>query len=356
MWRHLETLVEELGDEYEYVVVCQDDPEQVERLGACGLRARVVDMPPTIRPIADLRAAWQLVRVIRQEQPAIVHAHDTHTGLLASVAARAAGRPPLVSTVHSVVVRPELTRMRAAVYHLLVRVFAATTDYIICVSEALLNELPRKALRKAVVVPNGVSESQITPTMSRAEALRRLGVKEGQRVVGYVGRLAPEKGVNLFLEMASLLCKDGFRFVVVGDGESEGELISLAKSLQLEDCVAFTGFHAPSCDYLQVFDLTIIPSVFEGLGIAAIESLALGVPVVATAVGGLPEVVSPDVGALVPPGDPQELARTVSGLLRSDRLSAMGQAGRELVARDYTSVRMAAAIRRVYERALGRGA
>ncbi len=354
MWRHLETLVEEMGDEFEYVVACQDDPEQLERLSSRGLRARIVEMPPTIEPIADLRAARQLRRVIGLERPALVHSHNIHAGLLTSLVCLVTGRPPHVSTLHSIFVRPDVTGIKAALYRLLGRLYASTTAYIICVSREIAQELPPRAARRVTLIPNGIGRGQVTPAIGRSEALERLGAGEGERILGYVGRLAPEKGVAYLLRMLAILRDERVRLVIVGDGPCEQDLRELTTDLGLDDRVVFTGFHAPVADYLQVFDLVVLPSIFEGLPLAVIEALAMGVPVVATAVGALPDVISDEVGALVPPEDPEALAKAVSDLLGSDRLAGMSLRGKELVAREYTSAAMVTSTLAVYEGAMGR--
>lgn len=355
MWQHLLTLLDGLGDAYDPVVCCQDDPEQLALLAANSIPARVVPMPPTIQPIEDYLAGKLLRRVIIEEKPSLVHTHGFHAGILADIVIPHAGDPPHVCTLHSMAVQPGASRARTSFYNVLQRILVSKADRVIAVSNAVKEALPGKARPpKVVVIPNGIDPRKVTPKMSAAAGRRKLRLKKDVTVIGCVARLAAEKGVDDFLRMGAVLAEKEIpvRFLVVGDGPMREELQALAADLDLEEKVTFVGEHFPAADFMQLFDVTIVPSISEGQSLVAIESLFLGIPVIATSVGGLTEVVTPDVGKLVPPRQPQELARAASGLLSSGEAKRLGARGREAVLTRFTSERMVAETKAVYEEAV----
>lgn len=354
MWQHLLTLLDGLGDTFEPVVCCQDDAKQLETLADRAVAARVVPLPARIEPVADIRAARLLRRIIRQERPSLVHSHGFHAGLVTSAVLPFAGRAPHVCTLHSMAVPPTAGRALRAVYRVLQRLLVASTSRIIAISEAVRHALPGgERARKIIVISNGVDPRQIARTMTSDEARAALGV-DGKHVVGCVARLAPEKGVDDFVRMAAIASKadPSLAFVIVGDGPERARLEDLAEALSLRGRVTFAGKHFPASDFIQLFDITVVPSVSEGQSLVAMESMFLGTPVVATEVGGLGEVVTPEAGKLVPPRQPEALARAVGDMLESDQVARMGARGKEIADQRFTSRRMIEETRRVYEEML----
>lgn len=355
MWQHLLTLLDGIRDDYEVVVCCQDDPAQVELLRSQSIPVRTVSMPPTIRPIADFHAFGALRKVVREEKPAIIHSHGFHAGLLTAMVCRFAGSPAHVCTLHSMAGEPAGGWVRMAVYNPLQRVLVRLVPHLVAVSEAVKEALPgRLAAAKVVVIPNGVDPRRLVPTLDEAEARESIELDASHTVVGYVGRLAAEKGVEDLMRMVAIMAgdDDDVRFVIVGDGPLRGELEGLASGLKVGDRVRFVGRRFPASDFMQLFDVTVAPSVSEGQSLVAIESMLMGKPVVATAVGGLAEVVTPDTGVLVPPGNPKELARAVREVLSSGQAARMGRRGRETATKRFSAAEMIRRTKRVYEEAL----
>ncbi len=342
MWEYLRTLLPSLREEYEPLVCCQEDPEQFERLASEGLEWRVVKMPPTIRPGADLRAFLQLRRLMKEEKPDLIHTNGFHEGLLVSLAAPFAGRPAHVCTLHNFAVGPWTGRARRALYLALQHLLVRRTDRVITVCDAIRRSLPGADSRNVVTILNGVSEKGIAPRASVEEARRELGLDPNRTVVGSLGRLAPEKSVDDFVRLAARFVDDEDPpvFLVVGDGPERERLADLSRQLRVDALVRFTGGRFPGSDYMQLFDVTVIPSVFEGCSLTAIESMFLGIPVVATAVGGLPELVSDETGRLVPVSHPKALESAVRELLASPDRERIGANARRLARQRFTSQRM----------------
>jgi glycosyltransferase involved in cell wall biosynthesis len=204
------------------------------------------------------------------------------------------------------------------------------TDRFVTVSEAIARSLVSDGVPEGhvVVAHNGVRVSEVRADADGAlpETLRSPG-----RLVGCVARLEPVKGVDVFLRAAALVARRAadVRFAVVGDGSQHDSLVALAHDLGLDDRIVFTGVLAPSTPALSRFDVVAVPSRSEGLPMIVLEAMALERPVVASAVGGIPEAVADGTtGVLVPPDDPEALASAVLGVLDDPvRAAAMGRAG-----------------------------
>ena len=275
---------------------------------------RVAALGREIRPISDLRALWELYRMMRTWRPDIVHTHAAKAGLLGRVAARLAGVPVVVHTYHGHSLRGYFGRAKSALFRFLERVLGKTTDGIIAVSEAVRSDLAALgvASRERIQVIPLVLE--LTPL---ARALPR-GVLRGDAgaapLIGIVGRLVPIKDVGTFLA-AAVLVREALpqaRFAVVGDGEVRAALEAQTVRLGLGHVVTFHGFRRDLENVYGDLDVAVNSSLNEGTPVSLIEAMAAGCPVVATAVGGTPDLLGGGSrGLLVPAGDPGLLARAI---------------------------------------------
>ncbi len=159
-------------------------------------------------------------------------------------------------------------------------------------------------------------------------------------VVGTVAHLSHEKGLSYLIEAASLMpeLRESIRFVIVGEGECLQELKELARQRGLEDVFHFAGFHSDTSQYMRSFDIFALPSLSEGLSSAILEAMAHSLPIIATAVGGIPELVKDgENGLLVPPRDPSALASAIRQLVENpEECRRMGIRGRERVEEQFT--------------------
>ncbi|MBS3956574.1 MAG: glycosyltransferase family 4 protein [Clostridiales bacterium] len=176
-------------------------------------------------------------------------------------------------------------------------------------------------------------------------------------LVGYVGRLSLVKGAEYFIQMAARLVQrePDVCFVVVGSGPEEGRLREIAAAYALGERLVFLGHVSPAAPVLAACDVVVLPSLSEGMPTVTLEAMALAKPVVATRVGGLPDVVADgETGLLVPPADPDALAEAVASLLRDPaRARAMGEAGRARVEERFTLERMLAEYRTLFDTLAG---
>jgi glycosyltransferase involved in cell wall biosynthesis len=188
--------------------------------------------------------------------------------------------------------------------------------------------------RKYITIHNGVDVARFDS--GRAVAKPDVGLLEGVPVIGMVGRLIePEKGLAVLLEGMARLAGPpaplSCQLLIVGEGPARRQLHDLCARLGILSRVAFAGMRRDIADLLPLFDVFVMPSLSEGFGIAIVEAMAAGRPVVASAVGGIPEIVKQgETGLLVPPGDPVALAAAIRDLLtQPDRARALGACGRQ---------------------------
>lgn len=246
------------------------------------------------------------------------------------------------------------------IHRSVLRLLSGQPDLVICVSRAVQEATVRKEAlppEKVVVVENGVSIPPEVPARS-LDARERLGVEPENILIGMVANLNRRvKAVDQFLlAMPSIVERvPEARFVIVGDGGLRSELESLARELGVADLVVFTGQVSDVSPIYQAIDVSVLTSFSEGLSITLLESMAHGLPVVVTAVGGnVDVVVEGETGHLVPPKSPREFADAVVDLCRSpDTRRRMGRAARERCEREYDIRRVSDRYEARYEALLG---
>jgi len=319
-----------------------------------GLAVAPVWIEPGLRVDRQIGALRHLVRLARTHQVTVLHAHAAAAALAACPAGRLAGVPAVVVTMHGSIRLGGVWRQRAGIAAQ--KAVLRWSHRIICVAEHVRAELLELGLvrpDRAVTVYNGID--QPVPRSGEAEALRReLGLPADRPVVGTAARLAPQKGVEYLLRAAAVLRDEGrpVALVIAGDGPLKAPLEKMSRALGVD--TRFLGHRPDVAGLLQLFDVFVLPSVTEGLPLVVLEAMAVGCPVVATKVGGVPEVVEDGrTGRLVPAGDPEALAQAVADTLR-DRAGAqvMAAAAGERVRHLFTHDRMVRRILAVYRDAL----
>jgi glycosyltransferase involved in cell wall biosynthesis len=330
--------------------------------------ARTRYLPALRRPVApihDALALAQLIDVLRDERPDIVHTHMAKAGTLGRLAAavynRTAGRgrpARVVHTYHGHVLEgyfsAGMARMFTAAEHQLARI----SDAIVAISPQIRDELlSGHRIGRADqyrVIPLGFDLDALASVddARRVEARASLQIPAGAEVVATVGRLTAIKEHRLFLETAQRIgeAHRAALFLVVGDGELRGELEAEAAALGIAERVRFLGWRRDLATIYGATDVFLLTSRNEGTPVALIESLAAGVPGVSTDVGGIRDVIDSDqVGLLAPFGDAALLADHVSALLADpDRRRRMGDRGRRAVTARYTLDRLVDDVERLY--------
>ena len=305
-----------------------------------------------------------LIGVIHRFRPHIVHTHTAKAGFLGRLAAvlGPGPRPIIVHTYHGHVLEGYFGRRIAAIYRFLERRLATVSDCLIGVSRATVDDLVRLGVAgrdRFRMIPIGLDLERFRrPDLEAAAALRReCGAGDEEVLAAYVGRLVPIKRVDLVLRAVAEARGQAapLRLVVAGDGERRGELERLSAELGLREVVTFLGYVPDSSRVAAGTDIAILASDNEGTPVALIEAAAAGRPAVATAVGGVPEVVVPGAGLLAPRADYPALAAALIRLACDTPLrTRMGARAREHVLRQFSIERLLSDIADLYEELLAR--
>lgn len=286
-----------------------------------------------VRSKVDLGAAGRLLRLWREDPPDLIHTHLYHAGILGRTAARLLGLGPVI--VHQQ--GPE--RARSSLRTGLDRVTSPWVDQYLTTCQAvaqILQQREKIPAEKIQVIYNGIKQNQALSTTKPAE----WPVPPGRIGLVCVGRLSPEKGQAVLIEALSLLKKnDQMPFTVfLGDGVMRSELEKRCKDLNLNSDVFFAGVRRDILEWLHHFDLFVLSSDWEGVSLALLEALSAGLPVIATGVGGTPEIVIDEAsGLLVPPRSPQSLAEAINRLCSDRELRLrLAKAGQKRIADHFT--------------------
>jgi len=340
-------------------LACPGDSELIHDALEASVVVHPISIVGPLHPLRDPLAISDLVRVIRDRRPSLIHAHGSKAGLLARVAARLSGGVPTIVTVHNQVLYGGISSIVRGVYLRAERWLSRSTARVIAVSEVLRREqvevfgLPENLV---VCIYNGIDPSPFVAGGDRVAARRRLGMPEDAAAFGLAARFAPQKAHVQLVEAAiRVLERDGQAWAVLaGDGPLLETAKTKARASRVRDRILFPGFQTDMPGFLAALDVYCSAAVAEGLGIATIEAMAAGLPVVATAVGGTPEVVEEGVtGLLVPAGRPQALADALSPLLRDAvARKKMGAAGQARALELFSEARMLERTAAVYREAL----
>ncbi|MCL6447510.1 MAG: glycosyltransferase family 4 protein [Armatimonadetes bacterium] len=358
MKNHLLSLLSRLNpDLFEIVAACPDGPLAAE-IAHAGFRAVALPLVGELSFRKDWETIRLLVKILREEKIAILHAHSAKAGFVGRLAARLARTPVIFLTAHNSIFYEDWPAWKKMILAAAERALSRVTDRIITVSEALRRELMQKEginPDRIVTIYNGIGPAPGRPPRERRQVLRELGLPPLGQVVGTIARLAPQKGVGYFLKAAAMLVKDyQVNFLIVGGGPLRRQLESEAISLGLQNRVVFTGEREDVPAILPVFDIFVLPSLTEGFPLTILEALAAGRPVIATRVGGIPEaIVDNYTGLLVKPGDPAGLALAIAELLSDrERALALGRAGQACARDRFTVAQMVRRVEEEYIKAL----
>jgi glycosyltransferase involved in cell wall biosynthesis len=343
LWNQLQIM---MMDGFWITAVCAAGPwiKDIEQLG---ITVKTVPFKRSISPVSDLLAVAHMIFYLRRERPAIVHTHTPKAGLLGQLAAKIAGVPIIINTIHGFYFHENMPRMRRKFYIFCERIAALCSDLIFSQNRADMATAVRERIcpaEKMTYLGNGVDLERFRPIRSRGWVRKKrvvLGIPPDAKVIGMVGRLTYEKGYReLFLAAQEILSmhREAF-FVIVGPSDvvEEGEYQALVKDLGIAGRVRFMGMRLDMADMYSVMDIFVLPSHREGFPRSLIEASATGLPVVATDIRGCREVVDPGkTGLLIPLQDHKALAQAVRYLLGHPNLAgSMGRAGRERAVREF---------------------
>jgi glycosyltransferase involved in cell wall biosynthesis len=293
-------------------------PGEEPRLFLEGLRADGVEVASVAVPgRAYLRERAAMRRLCEALRPSVVHTHGYRSDVIDAGVARAVG-VPVITTVHGFTGGGVRDRMYERAQEYAFRHF----DAVVAVSRSVADRLrarqvPERVLR---VIPNAFEDGAARP--DRACARRLLGIGADDIVLGWVGRMSREKGADVLIEALALVPDRSVRVSMIGDGPDRAMLEARARSLGIAERITWHGIVPEARRVFAAFDAFVLSSRTEGTPIVLFEAMAAGVPIVATAVGGVPDVVGVDEALLVPADDPRALAEGIGAVQRDAAAAA----------------------------------
>jgi glycosyltransferase involved in cell wall biosynthesis len=317
-----------------------------------------------ISPAADLAAFWKLYRLIKRGRYHIVHTHSSKAGVLGRVAAKLAGTPLIVHTLHSLVFHEYQPWAVNKTWRAIKKICAPMTDHFISVSSVIVEKAIAAGVdrpEKFCTIYSGMELDWFLQAQVDGRAVRReFGIPEGAPVVGKIARLFPLKGHDQLMDAAPEIVRrhPDVRFFLVGDGILYEHLRERARAAGILDNFVFAGLidRERIPEMIAAMDVVVHTSLREGLARVLPQALAMGKPCVSFDIDGAPEVVIPEkTGYLVRPNDSAGLADSLSRLLADPDLRArMGEAGRRHVDPAFRAETMVRQIADVYEMLLAR--
>ena len=320
---------------FELIICClyNGDGAPARQIKSMGIRVIDLGMQEDKR---RLDAFGRLYRLLRLEMPDILHTWLFHANIPGRVIGRLAGVPTILSSERTM-------EMEGLSRRWLNRVTAPFANQILCVSQRVADYAVQEIgipSNKILIIPNGIDLAPYQNLPEQSEARQRFGLPVASQLVGTVSRARPVKNLELLLEAFAILTSskesqpDGMHLAIVGDGPLLPNLLAQTRRLGISNQVFFLGEQEDIPTFLAGLDVFVLSSQFEGLPNAVLEAMAAGLPVAATAVGGVPELVVPgETGLLVPSNEPQALALALSHLLADEpQRKRLGQAGQERVA------------------------
>jgi glycosyltransferase involved in cell wall biosynthesis len=341
--RHIVTLIDGLKNDFDISVACLHQSRLEELILSMGITILPLPLGGTLSPREDYRSFKLLVGFMRSQGIDLVHSHGAKAALIARPAALVAGVPASVYTVHNSVFNEKWPSWKNGLATTIEHILSWPTDCIVTVSNALRHEImTREKINrsKIKVIYNGISLNSLhfTPNISQWNLPPR------RTVVGTVARMAPQKGLSVLLQAAEQLLRKyrNIHFILAGDGPLKDSLMEQVRSLSMENRFTFTGAVNNISTIYAAMDIFVLSSLTEGLPLSLLEAMAFSLPVVASAVGGVPEVIEHGVsGLLVAPGNATELAHGIAYLLDNPgRAGEMGKKAHQRVVQHFDASKM----------------
>lgn len=294
--------------------------------------------------IKDVKAFYPVYKAMKQFKPDIIHAHSSKAGLIARFWSWVLNLKPIIFTAHGWVFTEGRSFLNRWIFAQIERIAAKVTTKIICVSEhdkRLALKFKVAPPEKLIVIHNGID-------MNLFKDIEKKRIYDDKLVVTFIGRLAPQKNLFLLIDAAEDI--NNAEFWIVGDGELREKIRKYIHKKNLESKVILYGERYDIPNILSQSDIFVLPSSWEGLPLTIIEAMMAGLPVVASNVGGVSELIDDGVtGFLIPPGDSVKFAEAIKKLIADENLrKKMGEVGREKAMREFNLEKMLSKTMEVY--------
>ena len=346
---------------HEVVAVCGSGP-WVESLQKEGVSVEVVEMTRELSPLRDLRSFFALVRCFRKYRFDVIHTHTPKAGLLGPMAAKAAGVPVVVHTIHGLLFHDQMRSWKRLLFWIPEKVTAVFSDLLLSQSREDMTVATRSGLCSASKIKylgNGIDVAMFSPSRSNGSrhlTRKEMGIADTDIVIGVVGRLVLEKGFGeLFAAAAELIPKHRtWKFVIVGPKENgqrtDAVPVSELEALSRTGSVFFLNWRDDVSKWYAIMDIFVLPSHREGVPRACMEAAAMELPVIATDIRGCREVVrTNETGILVPLSDLKALVAAIEDLIHDEsRRTRFGKEGRRHILKHFDRELVHERLRNIY--------
>ncbi len=314
------------------------------------------DLVREINPLKDLSHFIKFYSFLKKEKYQIIHTHSSKAGIIHRVAAKLAGVPIIVHTVHGWSFHDRMSERTKKMYVALEKFAEKFTDKMITVTDFDIEKGLKEKIgsrEKYITIHSSIDiDLYSNPTRTVEDIKQELKIPEDRIVIGTVSRMSDQKAPIDFFESASILRKtfDNIHFLFVGDGPLREEVLSYIKSNNLTDCVTLAGLRRDIPDMTSVMDIFCLSSLWEGLPRVFSQAMAAKLPVVATRVNGAPEIIDDEVnGFVVPPAKPDLMAEKLAILIKDEKLRIqMGEKGFKRINPDFCLYNMVRQVDELY--------
>lgn len=351
--RHIITLVNGLKEEFDITIACPQKSALENKLVAENIKTLPLPLAGAVSLKEDYASFNILRQFMRLEKIHLAHAHGAKAALIARPAALWAGVPSIY-TVHNSVFHEYWPAWKNTIIAIVEHVLSWPTDQVLTVSEALCQEIKHRQRiprHKIKVIHNGIHFNHFRDNHTSLTFKEKWHIPQNRIVIGTVARMAPQKGLSVLVKAAkSLVNNYNVHFLLVGDGPLREELEEKTRLASISSYFTFTGMINDIARAYAAMDIFVLPSITEGLPLTILEAMAFSLPVVATFVGGVPEVIEDGVcGFLVPPGNHGELCAKIACLVEQPGLrDGFGRRGRQRVHNKFGASKMIQETKAVY--------
>jgi glycosyltransferase involved in cell wall biosynthesis len=317
-----------------------------------------------LHPVKDILAVADLIYFLRKKRYHIVHTHNSKAGFVGRLAAKITGIPVVIHTVHGFAFHDQEPVWRQSLFRNLEKFASHMCDKMIFISQPLVDWALREKIilrrDKIAKVYSGIDLERFCPATEEEKnsVRKKWNIRHDDAVIGIVSKLWEGKGHEILIRAFQEVKKDikRARLVIVGEGPLDNMLQDLVDRLGLSDSILFTGFQMDVASIISTFDVAVLPSYFEGMGRVILEAMAMEKPVVASRVGGIPDLVKDNVnGLLITPGDIKGLSNALKKLLNDKGLAnIMGRDGRKGITDKFSADAMVRSISNIYIECLKR--
>lgn len=335
------------NDKYEnYLILSKQYKESIKKFEGLGLKVYIIDMIREISIIKDIKASFDIYKILKDIKPKIVYTHSSKAGGVGRIPAKLC-KCINIYNPHGWAFDINTSREKKYIFKSVERVLSIFTDKVIAISEyekeiAIENKIVNKS--KITKIENAIDLELFNEVNNSTQILRNIGWNKENIVIGMVARISKQKSPKTFVNIASMLAKydSRIRFIIVGDGEQRREIEELIRENGLEKRFYITGWVNNVREYINIFDIALLTSKWEGFGLVIPEYMAAMKPVIASNVGGISNIIENNVNGLLVNGlDEEKFVEKIIFLLENKEFkNKIVDQGKKTVFRRYNFKRV----------------